>query len=434
MVNMSWGLLGPEKLDSTRRTRTLGLGAAVRAFNDLAVPGLGGIWFGKQLFLAVLGIAVAEQVRQNGGQVTNITTANAIEALACWLALSKNGWKSDARLRGATKMQGKNDLAFAKVSQRSFYVTQPMRMASVQPLLALGLVSSNSQRFSSYSCSERGYKFIDVACSESNPCYYSKSVLDHLVGWAKKEHINVQLEKLKTALSPLYPLPKSAREILREQLMQGSGDESKRRRDALAWVESLNRTLPKSIAWNSKPDILTDEHWRDLRAGAKFFSARVAAIQLLDLVESHLARQSEPELTLRDELPGNLVKAAQLLQQHCQAFLDENHDPTQLAREFCLECVNDDAPALVLERLVKRDDRVLRLRGRQVVPGPAYRGKILPQSDDSGDPEEQSPEVTDQPNIPWPEGISERIKNLYWLNRDLQDELDGAITSAEVIP
>jgi hypothetical protein len=34
---MLWGLLGPEKLSSERRTRTLGLGAAVREFNDLAV-------------------------------------------------------------------------------------------------------------------------------------------------------------------------------------------------------------------------------------------------------------------------------------------------------------------------------------------------------------------------------------------------------------
>ena len=36
-----WGLLGAETVESTKRTRTLGLGAAVRAFNDLAVPGIG---------------------------------------------------------------------------------------------------------------------------------------------------------------------------------------------------------------------------------------------------------------------------------------------------------------------------------------------------------------------------------------------------------
>ena len=76
----TWGLLGPEFLPNTRRTRTLGLGASVRAFNDLAVPGLGGVWYGKQLLLAVLGVAVAEDARNRGAKVQNIEVANAIES------------------------------------------------------------------------------------------------------------------------------------------------------------------------------------------------------------------------------------------------------------------------------------------------------------------------------------------------------------------
>ena len=39
-----WGLLGPESLPSARRVRTLGLAAAVRRFNERAVPGIGGVW------------------------------------------------------------------------------------------------------------------------------------------------------------------------------------------------------------------------------------------------------------------------------------------------------------------------------------------------------------------------------------------------------
>ena len=58
--SMFWGLLGPERLGGLRRTRALGIGSAVRKFDQLAVPGVGGVWFAKQLFLATLGIAVAE--------------------------------------------------------------------------------------------------------------------------------------------------------------------------------------------------------------------------------------------------------------------------------------------------------------------------------------------------------------------------------------
>ena len=131
----AWGLLGPEGLPNARRTRTLGLGASVRRFNDLAVPGLGGVWYGKQLLLATLGVAVAEAARSQGAEVWNIETANAIEALACWLAFKRNGWNSDARLRGNTKLQGKDDFSFKRVRERNFYLTQPMRMATVQSLL-----------------------------------------------------------------------------------------------------------------------------------------------------------------------------------------------------------------------------------------------------------------------------------------------------------
>ena len=162
---MIWGLLGPETLNNERRTRTLDLGSAVRSFNDLAVPGLGGVWFGKQLLLAILGVCAAEQARDVGLGVRNIETANAIEALACWLALSKNDWQTDARLRGLRKMRDKDDLTFATMRKASFYVTQPMRMSTVQPLPALGLADAGAERFNLFRCANVGKEFIEVSCS-----------------------------------------------------------------------------------------------------------------------------------------------------------------------------------------------------------------------------------------------------------------------------
>jgi hypothetical protein len=170
-----WGLLGPETLATERRTRTLGLGATVRAFNDLAVPGLGGAWFGKQLFLATLGVAVAERARSSGNRVRNIEATNAVEALACWLALNQNGWHRDARLRGATKMRGANDLSFANMRKPSFYVTQPMRQATVQPLRAMGLVESTGERFNAFSSTPVGRDFstgcVPAVTRTTAPCW-----------------------------------------------------------------------------------------------------------------------------------------------------------------------------------------------------------------------------------------------------------------------
>ena len=68
-----WGLLGPEQLPISRRTRSLGLAATIRRFNELAVPGMGGVWYGKRFLLATLGIVVAERVRLRGGKVQNLS-------------------------------------------------------------------------------------------------------------------------------------------------------------------------------------------------------------------------------------------------------------------------------------------------------------------------------------------------------------------------
>jgi len=65
-----------------------------------------------------------------------LISGDAVEALAYWLALGSNGWKRDPRLPGALKLSGKNDLSFATARKRSFYVTQPMRQATVRPLRA----------------------------------------------------------------------------------------------------------------------------------------------------------------------------------------------------------------------------------------------------------------------------------------------------------
>jgi hypothetical protein len=424
MAAISWGLLGPETLHSERRTRTLGVGAAVRAF-DLAVPGLGGAWFGKQLFLATLGVAVADQARSGSRRVHNIETANAIEALACWLALNGNGWQSDARLRGAAKMQGKDDLSFATVRKSSFYVTQPMRMATVQPLRALELVESSGERFNAFSCSPHGYAFIDAVCSDFNPCYRSKSVLEHLFGWANGEHSYVKSsENLREAISPLTPLSVSARECLRERLVQGAGHEGRRRRVALTWVDGLRSTRQQSLAWDIKPEIFEEAHWHDLHAGALFFMARAAAIGLLDRVEAHMANQHEQRFLLDNPLPTHIAGEIESLRKYAQAFLDKGHDPSPglLAQTFCRECV-DNHDARLLAMLVKRDDRVLRLRERIVVPGAAFRGVQTQQIDTVGSQEEDDADPSVQYAMAWPEGISHRIHNLFLLNLDLHAKL-----------
>ena len=148
---MKWGLLGLESLASTRRNRTLGVAPAVRVFNELAVPGLGNAWFGRQIVLALLGIDLAASAREQGRPVTNIAAATGVEALAVWWTYEKRvGWaERAARLPGFRKLRRKKNKppTFAEASSRSFYVVQPMRIGTLDPLAAFGLVDAPSRRF-----------------------------------------------------------------------------------------------------------------------------------------------------------------------------------------------------------------------------------------------------------------------------------------------
>ncbi|MGA2255580.1 MAG: hypothetical protein ABSG53_13025 [Thermoguttaceae bacterium] len=429
MITTTWGLLGPEVLATERRTRTLGLNAAVRWFNDLAVPGLGGVWFGKQLFLALLGIAVADRVRSLGHRVRNIEVANAVEALACWLALNSTGWKSNPRLRGATKMRNKTDLAFAQMRKPSFYVTQPMRQATVQPLRAFGLVDSVGERFNAFICTQAGYDFITATCGDLRP--FNRSVVEHLVGWAMSAHDKVKTSwHLTTVLSPLGPMPAAARELLRERIVQGSGVEAIRRRKAMSWVEQLRDNPPQSIDWQAKPVALDESHWRDLHAGALFFNVRDAAIRLLDQIESHIANAPGQQMSLDSRFPDPIRAKISLLRNFAHAFIENEYDPSpdREATRFCREC-SAQVDSEVLENLLAREGRVLRWCGRAILPGVAFRGFQVAQTETARSPEEDGADVEIGTDLALPEGISYRVRNLYLLNLDLHAELDNGLVA-----
>jgi hypothetical protein len=416
---MTWGLLAPEKVESKRRTRTIGVAAAVREFNDLAVPGLGGVWFGKQVMLATLGVQLAEQTAKK-----QITVANAVEALACGLALQEikdGGQLQDARLRGSTKLRGKTDFSFKVVSKTGFYVTQPMRMATVQTLPALGLVTSEASRFNAFSIADAGESLIEAAIERKH--------FKTLSQWVAEVN-GVDVQKLRETLSPLTPLPDKAKSILLSQIQQGSPQEDTasktRRKAALAWVESIRQGAGPYEDWSNKPPELDDAHWNDLQVGALFFATRDAAINVLNAVESHIANLStERTLCLINPIPPQIVDQIVELRRRAQAYTALGH-AQQNAKEFCSECLQNDN-AHVLSKLVGRDGRVLQLRNGQAVPGPSFGGKS--EAAPTGEPNVAAEIEVTPPTSFWPTGTSHRVKNLFRLNADLHGDLSQWMNS-----
>jgi hypothetical protein len=419
-------MLASESVASERRTRTLGLGAAVRAFNDLAVPGMGGVWFGKQLFLAALGVAVGQEAARRGEKVDNIKVANAIEALACWMehqagGSQPGGRRSDERLRGIQKIGGvRGQPTFAAFSQANFYVSQPMRMATVQAVKALGLVSSAGDRFNSYVCAPAGSAFIDAVCAEHRP--RGKHPLEALVRWVCGDDANVSTAAMRAVLSPTQALPPAAIERLRELVVQGEGAGPARRRAALDWIDGL--ADGRAIGAAGKPPSLSDEHWHDVQAGALFFALQADAYRVLDAVEVVLAARAERTLALAAALVAPVRDAVAQLRASATLYLAHGFRDfgRSGANDFATACAAD-ADLGVLEALLLRDERVLRLHEGMVVPGQAFDPAARADRPATGDPDDPTaPAATGA--FPLPKNASYRLSNLYLLNLDLRGRLD----------
>lgn len=423
---MEWGLLGGERLGGTRRVRTLGLGATIRFFNERAVPGLGGVWFGRQVILALLGIHLAETLRREGRGPTNIAAANAVEALAVWLTLSHNRWTRDARLPGYLKLQQhtrRENLTFRHAGSRAFYVSQPMRIGTRDALPMLGLVSAPSRRFNSYAPTERGLALLEAACPR---------VRAPLQLWAGGGSLPVRHRALVEELDPTRPLPNRAREILREAFLSGPEAERGRRREALAFVEGLRARPGGHTAWDARPPEISDPaHWADMRAGAALAGVMEAAAgegpggSVLGRIEARMGGAGLRRLALGDAVDAPLVPALDLLRVRAQAFLATGHDPSpgRAATRFCTDCIEAEAASLI-GRLVARDGRILRLIDGVILAGSAFRGRPLrdPDPDDAADAiEDELPEEAPEDTVPpLPEDISRRIHNLAVLAPDLR--------------
>jgi len=376
---------------------------------------MGGVWFGMQLVLATLGVAVAEKARSHGTRAQNIETANAIEALGCWFAFEGNGWTRDSRLRGVNKLRTRGEnLEFARVRQRNFYVTQPMRMATVQALPALGLVATRGGRFNGFSLSSAGEGMVKSASKDYRP--YRRDLEDHLMKWVSEPATPLNSPELAEAIKPVRELPGNTRSLLRERILQGgqeSASDTERRRRALHWMEEIRSQAGAPGGWERKPGVLADDHWADLRAGARFFAARDAATRVLDVMESHMSNQGAGNAyALTQGAPEAAMAPLAELRKSAERFLDTGHGDRE-ARAMCEECVQSD-PAAVLRSLGGRDGRVIRLAGDELRPGPAFRGGSQTLVAQEG----VVPEA-----LTLPKGISSRMHNLYLLNLDLHGEL-----------
>lgn len=408
-----WGLLGPAVIPSSRRTRTLGVSNVIRAYNELAVPGIGNIWFAKQLLLSLLGIQLAENLRAEGRRASNIAAANAVEALSCLLIFRQTGFAANAKMRGNTKLQH-GDMSFSKLSSTSGYVTQPMRMSSVQPLLALGLVESDgSQRFNSYRCSEMGTLLIEKSHSNSP----GRSPQTRLLQWA---HGSAPHNILSTYLDPRQSINPMSAAMIRESLAKSADKE--RRLALMSWLKNAPLTITERDIDHSS---LSPVHIEQIKDGARFTAMRDAAHLFLDKCEEYLRRTTDKNIEVHDKsLHDHLKDEHTHLNKAALDYSDgwsRLKDGVDSAKYFSELCKASNS-VRALRELVRRDGTILRIENDTILPGSAFEYELT-SAEEAIDPDDPDT-VAEDHHISWPKNLSPRLENFHYLILDLEEAVE----------
>ncbi|RWR32595.1 hypothetical protein D2T31_01035 [Sinirhodobacter populi] len=399
---MPWGILAPDTVVSQRRQQNLGLAAAVRHFNDRAVPGIGGMWFPMPILWSVLAVSIAEELG-----VPALPVGNAVEARVMLEAIDG---PQDRRVRGARKMQGLKDNSFNNLKRRGTYVVQPIRMAMVQPLVALGFVQGS--RYGAFRIHGAGRELLELDAM--------KEPRRLLGAWAHGRQPH-GLREVLTALSPVGTVPAAVRKLILARLLEGTDPGSVRRRN----LARLGRgpTSAQLEHETALPGVASD-HWSDLRAGAAFMDLRDAALTVLDRLEQHLLQLRDNNQPVRlsaseaVEVASGRLTQLRALGPAKGELIDHGHEAS--SRSFTAE-IRNLSDARLIQKLAERDATVICWRGDSIMLG-AAAGELR----GSADTEDENRPPQDDAFAPQ----LFRLHNLHCLVTELSGQVNPGIRDA----
>ncbi|QEL26395.1 hypothetical protein FQV39_04550 [Bosea sp. F3-2] len=388
---MSWGILAPDTVITSRRQQNLGLAVAVRHFNDRAVPGLGGMWFPMPVLWSVLAVSIAEELGRPA-----LSVGNAVEALMMRQAIEG---PADRRVRGARKMQGLTDWSFRNLTRRGTYVVQPIRMAMVQPLVALSFVQGS--RYGAFRIHHAGRQMLELPVM--------KEYRRLLCAWGRGVEPR-GLREVISGLSPTGKVPSEVRKLIQARLIEGDDPNVMRRRNLVALG-----TGPSAAQLEFAEPLpgIDAAHWTDLRAGGAFIALRDAALAVLDRLEQRLLQLRDDNQPVRLSTEDAMREAAGQIETLSRLAEDKGDridaGGERISRAFLAEIRSLPVPQL-LQKLAERDGTVIAWRGDRLGLGPAAGDALTI----------ENPDVTSQPlHVDTFAPQLFRLYNLYCLAAEL---------------
>lgn len=336
----TWGAIEPEETSQTRLRLDFGLRPAILALNEWAVPGLGGVFFVRQLTWSCLGLRLADEL---GMPTAAARIAEGIEALASWTALRVGGYEKDDRVQGKRKLRREDGLSFDAVSRHGAYVTVPFRRAATSALPGLGFCITGQSRFNALQLAPAGNALAGIVLRNAE-------VAKRLRNWVINPQTRIAQvgEQLKQALLPSDATAEE-RQLVSAQLMADAGRACIARLVQPLDAELSQLRTDQGIA-NFLRQVQDPVHRAQLDACFSFEQARASALTAAQSLANCLDLVPCSWTSLVNKKPVHM--AFDKLQRDCtqlSARLDRLSELPADIRSFC----NEHAISVSLERRIQ---------------------------------------------------------------------------------
>jgi hypothetical protein len=227
-----WFAPSPSELTSTRLSLDFGVRSADLAFRELVVPGLGRVWFVRQLSWPVAALALHAELRRKGKNAPRPSAiCHGIEALACKLQFRAD--PDSDRVLGKRAF-GRDELDevwdFARLHRRAYYVQNTHRQASTRTLRTdLGLGLAEGPRFDLLALESVGTALAQTFLGQ-RVGQGGGSLERWLLGWVMGEAALPRSPRsLTEALTPAKP-SREERQLVRARVLETVGPAAEKRR------------------------------------------------------------------------------------------------------------------------------------------------------------------------------------------------------------
>ena len=425
-----WFSPAPSEINVSRISLDFDLRAADLFFRELVVPGLGRIWFARQLSWPLAALALHEELANHGSNAPKPTAiCHGIEALACKLQYAANP-DQDARSRRilGSRAFGRDEnlevWTFQQLHQRRSYVQNTHRQAATKAMnVERGLGFTRGSRFDLLELEPVGRDLANAFLNQ-NVGQGGTTLRKWLVGWLNGDMtLPNSRDSFRRALSPEHPTQRE-RESVRARLLDADTQntkEAKEKRQRLA--HAVGRAAEMR-------DIERDIVIRLRKAGHSEQADQVIAARAFGAVLDR-ARDAVASLTRKVEpARGGVNLATMTGDQYIQRVFENLrsattnyvnkanaagvNEPTSRAFADAVAAA-DDGKAIRL--MVRRAGEVLALADDFISRGALFR--VIDATDETGDLEDGVASIE-----PDRTGRTFRIANFHSLLRDV--DLPGA--------